>query len=406
MDQDAVPGLSPGHLGAPTFEPAPAPVDLATGPDPAGEPEEPESAHPDHTGLACGLTLLLLALLAGGALLAGRALFVHSGPSRPADYAGHGHGEVIQISVPEGASLTKIAQILQQNQVVASVRAFTSVAAGSSTKIQPGTYALRHQMSAGAALGVLGNPANANALTIPEGRRASQVYSAIDQRLNLPAGTAQHTAEQHLAELKLPDYAVGNPEGLLFPSTYSVTGDTTALSLLQQMVARAGREFGTDDIDHPEVSGLTGYQALVVASLVQGESDNPDDMAKVARVIYNRLARSMPLQLDSTINYALGRATLHTSVTDTQLDSPFNTYRVPGLPPTPIDNPGHDAVRAALNPAPGDWLYFVTVRPGDTRFTDSDQQHRKNVEEFNAYQARHSASPSATDGDSSESTGQ
>ncbi|WP_327065701.1 endolytic transglycosylase MltG [Kitasatospora sp. NBC_01250] len=395
MDQDAVPGLSPGHLGAPAFEPAPAPDDLCTGADPADElPAEPPSKHPDRTGLACGLTLLLLALLAGGTLLGLRAVFVHSGPTRPADYAGGGHGTVIQISVPTGASLTRIGQILQQNQVVASVKAFTSAAANSTARIQPGTYALRRRMSAGAALGVLGNPANANALTIPEGRRASQVYTAIDQRLNLPPGTAQHTAEQHLADLNLPDYAGGNPEGLFYPSTYSVTGDTTALGLLQQMVARAGHEFGADDLDHPEISGLTGYQALVVASLVQGESDNPDDMAKVARVIYNRLARSMPLQLDSTINYALGRTTLHTTVSDTQLDSPFNTYRVPGLPPTPIDNPGHDAIQAALNPAPGDWIYFVTVRPGDTRFTDSEQQQRKNVDEFNAYQARHSASPS------------
>ncbi|MFF7636970.1 endolytic transglycosylase MltG [Kitasatospora sp. NPDC008050] len=399
MDQDAVPGLSPGHLGAPAFEPAPAPEgpvgpDSLAGPDGADELAEPPSKHPDRTGLACGLTLLLLAVLAGGALLGLRTVFVHSGPSRPADYAGPGHGTVIQISVPQGASLTRIGQILQQNQVVASVKAFTSAVANSTARIQPGTYALRHRMSAGAALGVLGNPANANALTIPEGRRASQVYTAIDQRLNLPPGTAQHTAEQHLADLSLPDYAGGNPEGLYYPSTYSVTGDTTALGLLQQMVARAGHEFGTDDLDHPEISGLTGYQALVVASLVQGESDNPDDMAKVARVIYNRLARSMPLQLDSTINYALGRTTLHTTVSDTQLDSPFNTYRVPGLPPTPIDNPGHDAIQAALNPAPGDWIYFVTVRPGDTRFTDSEQQQRKNVDEFNAYQARHSASPS------------
>lgn len=307
---------------------------------------------------------------------------------------------MLEVSVPQGASLTQIGRLLQQNGVVASVQAFISTAGDNAGRIQPGTYALRHRMSSYAAFGVLDDPANANALTIPEGFRAGQVYAAIDQRLSLPAGTAQQTAAQHLSELNLPDYAGGNIEGLLFPSTYSVTKDTTALGLLQEMIKRGTGEYMAEGLDHPVVGGLTPYQALVLASLVQGESDNPDDMAKVARVIYNRLARSMPLQLDSTINYALGRSTLHTSVTDTQLDSPFNTYRAPGLPPTPIDNPGHDALHAALQPSPGDWIYFVTVRPGDTRFTDSEQQHRKNVDEFNAYQAKHGGSPSGSPGDS------
>ncbi|PYC76355.1 endolytic transglycosylase MltG [Streptomyces tateyamensis] len=308
--------------------------------------------------------------------------------------------------MPQGASLTRIGQILQRSQVVASVKAFTDAAAGAglADRIQPGTYALHRRMSAGAALAVLGDPANANALTVPEGWRALQVYAAVDQRLALPAGTTQRAAEQHATELGLPDYAAGNPEGLLFPATYSVTGETTPLSLLQQMVHHGAGEFTTAGLD--EGSGrLTAYQVLVVASLVQGESDNPEDMAKVARVVYNRLAKQLPLQLDSTINYALGRTTLHTSVTDTQLDSPYNTYRAPGLPPTPIDNPGHDALAAALNPAPGDWLYFVTVRPGDTRFTDSEEQHRKNVDEFNAYQAQHgSPAPGVAGGSPSASS--
>ncbi|WP_329570377.1 endolytic transglycosylase MltG [Kitasatospora sp. NBC_01266] len=431
MDQDAVPGLTPGHLGAPAQEPPPAPLPAdgegepsdrsasghtaadGTAPDGAqsdhaaadgafglffgGVPEKPPT-QPDRTSLAFGLSLLLLALLAGSALLVGRALLVRSAPTRPADYAGAGSGAVVQVSVPQGATLTEIGKLLQRSEVVASVQAFLSAAGDNTSRIQPGTYALRHKMSSLAALGVLDDPANANALTIPEGFRASQVYAAIDQRLSLPAGTAQQTAAQHQGELNLPDYAGGNIEGLLFPSTYTVTKDTTALGLLQQMVQRGSQQYAVEGLDHPMVGGLTPYQVLVLASLVQGEVDNPEDMGKVSRVIYNRLARSMPLQLDSTINYALGRTTLHTSVTDTQLDSPFNTYRAPGLPPTPIDNPGPDALHAALEPATGDWIYFVTVRPGDTRFTDSEQQHRKNVDDFNAYQAKHGGSPSGSPG--------
>ncbi|MDH6114272.1 UPF0755 protein [Kitasatospora sp. MAP12-15] len=390
MDQDSAPGLTPGHLGAPVLEPGPQPRRPTARPSPSDQRQ-------DHTGLACGLTALLLALLTGTAVLAGFQLFGGSGSKPAADFAGGGSGTV-QISVPQGASLTRIGQILVQNKVVASTRAFTSIAAQATRqRIQPGTYTLKRQMSAAAALSVLGNPANANGLTVPEGWRASQIYAAIDQRLKLTAGSAQAAADQQREELGLPDYAGGNPEGLYYPSTYSVTSDSTPISLLRQMVRQAGVEADTDELEAGASSNaISPYQALVMASLVQGEADNPDDMAKVARVIYNRLAKGMALQLDSTINYALGRTTLHTTVTDTKLDSPFNTYQHTGLPPTPIDSPGHDALDAVLNPAQGDWLYFVTVQPGDTRFTDSEQQHRKNVDDFNAYQAQHGSSPGAS----------
>ncbi|MFI9274693.1 endolytic transglycosylase MltG [Kitasatospora sp. NPDC052896] len=399
MDQDLAPGLTPGHLGAPVHEPEPEPLpcERSSGErSPGSEPPEPPSG---RTGLACGITALLLSLLAGSTVLVGLQYFGSFDSSPAADYTGGGTGAV-QISVPKGASLTKIGQILVQNQVVASVKAFTTAASLSSgQRILPGTYPLKHEMSAAAALNVLDNPFNANGLTVPEGWRASQIYAAIDQRLRLPAGTAQRTAQEHQGDLGLPDFAGGNLEGLLFPATYGVTSETSALALLQQMVKQAGTEFNGEGLTgEASALGITPYQALVVASLVQGEADNRDDMAKVARVIYNRLGRKMPLQLDSTINYALGRTTLHTTVTDTNLNSPFNTYQHSGLPPTPIDNPGHDALDAALNPAPGDWLYFVTVSPGDTRFTDSEQQHRKNVADFNAYQAQHPSEPSPSTG--------
>jgi UPF0755 protein len=115
-------------------------------------------------------------------------------------------------------------------------------------------------------------------------------------------------------------------------------------------------------------------------------------MGKVARVIFNRLERGMPLQMDSTINYVLNRSTLKTSDADTRIDSPYNSYQRMGLPPTPIDNPGEEAMRAAITPTPGDWLYFVTVKPGDTRFTANYEEHLRNVAEFNANQKK-SAQP-------------
>ncbi|BAJ27248.1 MULTISPECIES: endolytic transglycosylase MltG [Kitasatospora] len=389
-DPYSAPGLTPGHLGAPVVEPEGAPPGLPYG----VEPPDPEQV---RTRAACCLSV---AGLLGVALSAALALVVlwPEGRQPAADYAGGGSGQV-QVSVPQGASLTQIGKVLTAKHVVASTRAFTDAAAKSpaGNQIHPGTYTLKEKMSAASALNVLLDPSNANALTIPEGWRSSQVFGAIDTRLGLAAGTAKTTAEQHLADLGLPADAAGHLEGYLYPATYPVTGDSTPLTLLKDMVKEAG-----GILDDPSVAeaaaanGVSPYGLLAVASLAQAEADNPEDMAKVARVVYNRLAKNMPLQLDSTINYALGRSTLTTTHDDTRLDSPFNTYAHPGLPPTPIGNPGRDALRAAVHPADGDWLYFVTVQPGDTRFTDSDEQQRKNVEEFNAYRAQHA--PTAPSG--------
>ena len=391
IDQDFHPGLTPGHLGAPVLEPEGRPPGA---PRPRSDAPDP---HRRRNGLACLLTALALVAVFGGIGLTGYA-WVQQQRRSPAaaDYAGQGTGSV-QVSVPEGAGLSQIASALVRNGVVASSLAFTRAAKGSAAaagRIQPGTYTLKLKMSAAAALSILIDPANANGLTIPEGWRGDQIYAAIDRKLNLPEGTTRKAAKEQGAELGLPDFAHGSPEGYLFPATYAVTDGTTPLDLLKQMVDRAGKEFGRDDANVVAQNlGQSLYGLVTVASMVQGEADNSEDMGKVARVIYNRLAKGMPLQLDSTINYALGRSTLNTTVTDTKLDSPYNTYLHPGLPPSPISNPGRQAITAALDPTPGDWLYFVTVKPGDTRFTDSFEVHQRNVAEFNAARAAKPSSP-------------
>lgn len=224
-------------------------------------------------------------------------------------------------------------------------------------------------------------------LVVPEGWRASQVYAAVDKRLDLPPGTTKAAAAS--ADLKLPAEAKGNPEGYLYPATYPITDDTSPGGLLAHMVETANKHFGQDRIAaSARRGGLTVYQTVTIAGIVQAEADTAADMGKVSRVIHNRLARGMPLQMDSTLNYALNRSTLTTTADDTRTDSPYNTYEHKGLPPTPIGNPGQQAVNAALSPTPGNWLYFVTVAPGDTRFADSYAQHRLNVREFNKHQKK------------------
>ncbi|MGW7257691.1 endolytic transglycosylase MltG [Streptomyces sp. NPDC054834] len=222
-------------------------------------------------------------------------------------------------------------------------------------------------------------------LVIPEGSRANQVYEAVDKALDLPTGTTRKSIGK--AGLKLPNEAQGNPEGYLYPATYPIHEKATPQSLLQFMVDTANQKFNRAPVAAgAQHNAMNVYQTVTIASIIQAEAASKAEMGKVARVIYNRLQRGMPLQMDSTINYALDRRSVRTSTDDTRIESPYNSYQRMGLPPTPIDNPGAEAMRAAINPEPGDWLYFVTVKPGDTRFTTDYAEHQRNVAEFNAMQ--------------------
>ncbi|MGW7435074.1 endolytic transglycosylase MltG [Streptomyces sp. NPDC054849] len=229
-------------------------------------------------------------------------------------------------------------------------------------------------------------PEKPRRLVIPEGWRATQVYAAIDRELKLPPGSTKSAVAT--AGLDLPAEAKGNPEGYLFPATYPVTSKSTPATLLAYMVRTANEKLATKAVaDGGKAHGMTPYQTATLASVIEAEAEGRADMGKVARVVHNRLAKSMPLQMDSTINYALNRNTVDTTLNETRIDSPFNTYERQGLPPTPIDSPGLQAMAAAVAPTPGDWLFFVTVKPGDTRFSATYEEHKKHVAEFNRNRA-------------------
>ncbi|MFI8304317.1 endolytic transglycosylase MltG [Streptomyces sp. NPDC085927] len=224
-------------------------------------------------------------------------------------------------------------------------------------------------------------------LVVPEGRRANQVYAAVDKALGLPAGSTKKSLAK--ADLKLPGDADGNPEGYLFPATYPLKEKATPEQLLALMVETANKKFnGAPVAAGAQRNAMNVYQAVTIASIVQAEASSRADMGKVARVIFNRLERGMPLQMDSTVDYALGRSTPGVRERDIEADSPYNSYARMGLPPTPIDNPGEEAMRAAINPTPGDWLYFITVKPGDTRFTADYNEHQSDLAEFNSRQQK------------------
>jgi UPF0755 protein len=349
-----------------------------------------------RSGMAC---LVVLVVLGGGITGAGyfgyRYYQNNFGPAP--DFSGRGTGEV-QVEIPQGASGIEIGNILKKAGVVKSVDAFTA-AANKDPKgklIQPGVYVLRKEMSASSAVTMMLDPKSQNVLIIAEGLRDAQIYSTIDAKLNLEDGTTAKIAKEQADKLGLPRWAddgaqISDPlEGFLFPTRYSVGKDTKPADLLKQMVKQAVAEYEKDDLEaQAKKAGMTPHEIITIASLVQAEAKEDDEFGKVSRVIYNRLDQDMFLGFDSTINYAKGRSTLNTSTADTKDPSPYNTYNHKGLPPGPIGNPGHQSITAALHPTKGNWLYFVTVKPGDTRFTNSASEHDRNVEEFNKYQREH-----------------
>ncbi|MFW6719296.1 endolytic transglycosylase MltG [Streptomyces sp. MAR4 CNY-716] len=341
-----------------------------------------------RNGCACLVIALVLAGGLGGLGYVGYNFWSDRFGAAP-DYSGEGEGSVT-VEIPEGATVTQMGNILKDKGVVKSVQAF--IDAAGDEMLHPGAYTLHKGMSGEAAVEMMLSPEAANQLVIPEGRRATAVYAMIDEHLGLDEDTTAKIAEK--GDLGLPDWADGNAEGFLWPSSYSAAEGTDPKKLLREMVKRANGKYTELGLEaKAEKVGQTPHEVLTIASLIEAEGQSEEEFGKVSRVIYNRLkpdntATNGMLQFDSTINYAKGESNLDISNQDTQFDSPYNTYLHAGLPPGPIDNPSERAIEAALDPTPGDWLYFVTVKPGDTRFTASKEEHDRNVEEFNENQRK------------------
>jgi UPF0755 protein len=272
---------------------------------------------------------------------------------------------------------------------VASTEAFVAAARADdrSLGIQPGSYDMREKMSGQAALARLLDPAARiqTDVTIPEGLRLGQVVDLLVEATGLPRKDFDRALQQP-ERLGLPPYAEGDAEGFLFPATYTFEPDASALQILRTMVRRFDQTAAAVDlVRSAHAVNLSPRQAVIVASLVQAEVAERD-FGKAARVVYNRLNSGMPLQFDSTVNYALGSDDLTLTNDQLSVDSPYNTYKYPGLPPGPINSPGEAALRAALHPPKGDWVYFVAVAPGSdqTRFTADYQQFLQWKDEFYA----------------------
>lgn len=267
-------------------------------------------------------------------------------------------------------------------------------------ELVPGYYTIRPRDHLGNILRVLRTPPNETyvKVTFPEGFTVERMAERLAAEVTgMDAERFVARADARYVSSSLLPSGVSSLEGLLFPDTYFVAGDETETQLIRRMVAlmeRVGRQEGLQDSER--LVGLSPYETLIVASMIEREAKVPEDRAKIARVIYNRLFLGMPLQIDATVYYGQDPDRPFDELR--QQDTPYNTYLRPGLPPTPIANPGRASIAAALAPAPNPrsndplcvglaegtpclYLYYVRIdEDGRHAFAATLEQHLANVE--------------------------
>lgn len=350
------------------------------------------------------LTIVILIL---GGLVAGGWYGLHRLQAffQTPDYTTGGTGS-ITVEVRQGDTGVAIANTLYEADVVASAKAFVDACSVNPqcANIQPGFYELRLQMRAADAVAMLVDPGNrlVDQITIPEGLSIFRTYVRLSEALDIPVEEFEAAADP--VALGVPDWWLSRTdgretadsiEGFLFPDTYEFGPDVTAESVLKTMVNRFLTVTGSIDFAAgvEDELRISPYEALVTASLAQAEAGIEEDMAKVARVTYNRVYRANGelgcpcLEYDVTTNYWLetkGEETIHSGRMSTELltdpENPYNTTTQPGLPIGPINSPGKAALEAAMAPVEGDWFYFVALTDGgESAFAETFAEHQANI---------------------------
>ncbi|MEN9856958.1 MAG: hypothetical protein RLZZ222_105 [Actinomycetota bacterium] len=303
---------------------------------------------------------------------------LRSNTSTAPDFSCRESGREVIVHIDTGASGSAIGKVLLDAGVVKSSESYFRVAVGDprSSQVAPGNHRLTLQNCAAQALEQLLDVKRLSGLiNVQEGMWLSEILPQMYR-----AGFSASDVRSALVNLKKPN-GFTSLEGLFFPAQYSFDKDTSALAALSSMVSRAESEMSAAGF-FKSGEKFTPQQLLTFASLIQAEG-KVQDFTKISQVIRNRLLKGMPLQFDSTVHYVKkSRGNIFLSTQGTLINSPYNTYRKYGLPPGPINSPGLQAMNAALNPEPGNWLYFITVAPSDTRFTD-------NLEQFNIWKSEY-----------------
>jgi len=320
------------------------------------------------------------------------------------DYIGNGD-QPVQIVIEDGWGWSNVADTLVAQDVIRDPTLFVNDAiqltGPNGGPNHYGTWNLKTHLPAATALQMLTDPKNLVKLsvTIPEGLRLDQVFPILIDKVGLTQddiNQAVAAAEKDPASIHLNAAAKNDLEGFLFPDTYVLYPpvDSDPTSILTAMADEFNTVAKTIDLDaKAKALKVSTQQAVVIASLIEAEVSQDADRAKVARVIYNRLADNMPLGVESAFRYGRLMADgtpyndpiTQASMQDASL--PYNVYTNPGLPKTPIDSPGQASLEAAVNPAAGNWLYWVTVNldTGETKFASDEAGFQELVGEFQAW---------------------
>jgi UPF0755 protein len=308
------------------------------------------------------LALVLMVVALVGIIGLGWFYYFHTGPE----------GGPVTVSIPEGASLAMVAQILEQKHVVPRARAFQLRAQGDgySAEIKPGTYRLRVNEPYDQLIATLvSGQASAVRVTIPEGLTLAQTAALAQSKVHgFSAKTYLDLTQRHPIHVAITGYKPGRTlEGLLFPSTYFVQPSISPRQFIAKQLAAFSAAFANIDMTRARKKNLTPYDVTIIASMIEREAEVASERPLISAVIWNRLHLHMLLQIDATVEYALGKHKDVLSFSDLKIKSPYNTYLHAGLPPTPIANPGLASLVAAANPAAVGYLYYVARGDGTGR---------------------------------------
>lgn len=294
---------------------------------------------------------------------------------------GSPHGPAIRIIVPRGASFAEATDSLTRAGLINAPALFRAYARArrDDRNIKPGTYLLKRGTPWSEILNALnGGRGLVNTVTIPEGFSLLQIVPLLAQSLEVPADSVR-AAMRDTAVLARLDIPVPTLEGYVFPDTYAFPEGTSARQAVDEMVKRFEREWRPAWTMRLQRIALNRHDIVTLASIIEKEARKTEERPVISAVYHNRLRVGMLLQADPTVQYALGRHTARVLYKDLEIDSPYNTYRHPGLPPGPIASPGGPSLAAALFPADVPYFYFVAHPDGHHEFRRTLAEHEAAV---------------------------
>jgi len=356
-------------------------TDLETDDVPAESEPSADGVGGDYVYLPPERSTLRRALYATGAVLGVLVLLMAAGGwwvRGQIDPSG-APGDAVVVTVPTGSTTAQIGTLLENQGVISNASVFEYyVKFKSAGPFKAGDYdGLYRNDSMDNVVKRLKQgplPPQTQQILITEGQWVSEIKAKILQTFPQMTDAELDKALASVHSKYQPDGST-NLEGLLFPATYEVVkGDEVdERKLVQQLVDKfdqVGDSIGLDQAQ--QKVGHSPYEVITIASMIEAEAKVPGDRPKIARVLYNRLAQGMLLGIDATVDYALQQHVASLSASQLRTDSPFNTRQNAGLPPTPIGSPGKDSLEAALNPAAGDWLYYVLADQNGSHYFTSD----------------------------------